>query len=541
MKVVNKGTGMVAGYFIIPLYSHAGLVEYQDYLRDKLPGAEFVNPETFHITLLYMPDGRGDNELNVPTALPIFGLGGEWMDWFETPDGYAVHVRINATPQLTYLQAALFYEVRLRGINIGTNSWPGLYKPHVTLAYTKEQPPIIEPPLPLHFHVDRFELSKDEYQTVQTYPLLQYANQPVSEMAMISEAVETQFVDKYPSVPYAPGIDVQGLLSGDSDPMFVTLKVAEVDSISGNGRYYDREFINGLYEQILAKRPPGNRGHIPDSERATLYPEPAGYWVGATLDKNTLWGKAYIPANSSIREEVRIRKLTKGKMSTSIYGMGTQVWDDKKQAWRVEDFVLESIDFAPAERAGVSSLATVPLVTSEMKGEKPMEPKPIHEVIQEMKLDHIKFIPQSVIQEIVKASNEAKMVAELRTVLGESADVVAEVKALRAAKAEAEKAAVEAALVTEINAAVLPNATATDKDDDPVKSVRALVGELVRAQNPANPQAVKEGVAKVVALPHISTLIKAVVVTEMGPRQRQPITANGGNDGNNWFEIPEEK
>lgn len=349
----------------------------------------------------------------------------------------------------------------------------------------------------------------------------------------------TEFKGQPPPVPIAEGVDIELLKAGDPDPMFVTLKVAEVDAVSGNGRYYDAAFVKSLREQILAKRPGANQGHIPDEQRATAYPTPTAYWIGAIQDNNVLWAKAYVPQGSPMREEIRIRKATGGLMATSIYGVAEQKWDGQRNAYRVENFTLESIDFAPAERAGVASLATTPHVTRETKEEedKAMGEKPIHEVIGEMTLDHVKFMPKTVVETIVQGSGEYQLVAELRGLLGEKADLVAEVKALRQAKVDAEKAAVDAAVVTEINAAVLPRVLATDKEDDPVKSVRTLVGELVRGHNPANPQAVKDAVAKVVALPHVSALIKAVVVQEMGPAQKRQ-TGQGQQNGEQFFSIP---
>lgn len=174
-----------------------------------------------------------------------------------------------------------------------------------------------------------------------------------------------EFHGRYPEVPLADGVDLPSLIADDPDPFFVTLPVAAVNAISENGRWYDADFVESLSRQIIERHPVGQMGHVADDERATAYPIAAAHWVGALRVGEVLWAKAYVPVGA-VREFMRRMKATNSQIATSIYGTGEQIWDTERGAWRVLNFTLESIDFAPPQRAGVRMLAAVPVVTREM-------------------------------------------------------------------------------------------------------------------------------------------------------------------------------
>lgn len=355
----------------------------------------------------------------------------------------------------------------------------------------------------------------------------------------------TEFAGEYPDVALFSDIDRAALTEGDAAPMFVTLKIGRVGAISSNQNLYDEAFVADLERQVREMRPAGNRGHVPDFDRESSYPVPNGYWVGTARVGELLWGKAYVPPSSPLREESRIRKATNSRMATSIYGTGARSYDGDRDAFRVTEFKLETLDFAPAERAGIASLAGVPHITSEMDSKKEEseqdggnDPVDKLQVFQEMVAEDAKFLPDAVRNAILAASEDAKLVGELRSVLGDG-DLVGLVKELRQAAIKANEAAIEAALVTEISAAVLPGVAETDAEDDPVKSVRRTVREIVVARKPEGPHQVKALVEEVAKESFIQRMVKAAVVEEMGEPQGKPIQNRKADEGEHkYVRIP---
>ncbi len=561
-------------YFSIPLPNHAGLLEVADWLKAKLPATtQLVDPARYHITLAYAPNAEpmpDVTQLVPPIPLPVFGLMADYVEVWDTPENYAVVLRVDGNKQLTCLQVALFYALRMNGFEMSPYSFPAVYRPHVTLA-TIPKTEMLPPEqmyalMPVYLQVERFEATTMDYQVVGTFELLTQtlAATPLSEMGRISEAVQTQFSGEYPQIPPMAGVDMGKITEGDSDPMFVTLKVAQAGAISGNKRVYDDGFVKSLEQQMVTKRPIANQGHIPDEHRATSYPQPAGYWVGVKRVGDTLWGKVYVPPASPMREIVRARKAQNATINTSIYGLGNQEYDPQRGVWKVTDFELESVDFAPTERSGVPALATVPHITKELavstqslavsheqaaSGELVTEMIPDQEgheesemdkldVLKELTAADVQHLPAAVVKAITEQSDAAKVLAELRKVFPEG-DLVAGVTTLRQTIQAQNKAQVEAALVAEIANQVLPNAKEGDGDDDPVKSARAMVREMVTP--PATVEAVAAAVKEVVTKAHVAAMLKRVVTSEMGPRQGSPVGGKQNDGESKYFAIPKEQ
>ena len=188
------------------------------------------------------------------------------------------------------------------------------------------------------------------------------------DTTIIREYAVGQFRGDYPDVQIAAGVSLDELRELDADPMFVTLPVIpEIGAISKNGLLYDEALADSLVRQINDKRPGGTFGHLKDEDRSTAFPIPDGQWVGAQREGKTVWGKAYIPPGAA-RDHIRRLKAIGGSIATSIYGKGAyeKVRDGVQ---RLKDFTLESLDFAPPERAALG-YAAAPFVTREFTTEE---------------------------------------------------------------------------------------------------------------------------------------------------------------------------
>lgn len=177
-----------------------------------------------------------------------------------------------------------------------------------------------------------------------------------------------EFKGDFPNVPISTGVNMDELKSLDPEPMFVTLPVIpKAGAVSKNGLLYDEDLISSVESQINDKRPGGTWGHLKEEERSTAYPIPHAMWVGAKRVGESLWAKAYI-APGPQREHIRRLRAVNGKIATSIYGQGSYEATGDKGVRRLRNFSLESLDFAPPERAALQ-YGVSPIVTSEIQQE----------------------------------------------------------------------------------------------------------------------------------------------------------------------------
>jgi len=239
----------------------------------------------------------------------------------------------------------------------------------------------------------------------------------------IFETVVSEFRGNFPDIPVAPGVDLAELRALDSDPFFVSLPIVpQVGAVSKNGLLYDETLVESVLQQINAKRPGGIFGHLRDEDRATAFPIPSGMWVGAKREGNQLWAKAYIPPGAA-RDHMRRLKAIGGQISTSIYGQGKYVATEKKGVRRLIDFDLESLDFAPPQRAALSSGA-VPNVTSEIQQEE--NPDMTKEEL--LRTLTVAEIPAALCRQIIQAEGNTQNIAELSTQLADRDTLITELQ-----------------------------------------------------------------------------------------------------------------
>lgn len=535
-------------FFNIPLPQHEGLVELQAYLRTELKEATFQDPDTFHITLVHVEEtGEADlSSIEIPYA-PIFGVGGDYLRVFSTPEGYAVTLEILPVPQLIYLQAWLFYKVRAMGLDVSTLSWPGLWKPHVTLARTMVEPPFLSVPTMVHFEVDNFVLTADGYEEVARFPLAQTtaAGEAVREMAAIRDSmVVTEFKGSYPTIKEFPDVDIEALTEGDKDQKggFVVLKIAKDDATSRNKRFYSKDFVRELEKWVFENRPIGIQGHLKDEDRGSEYPTPSIYWIGTAKVGDTLWAKGYIPPGET-REMVKNLMATNGKIATSIYGNAAMTWDAQRGVWNVSSDLsnLEQIDLAPPTRAGIPELAVVPQLSKEISEMADDDPSPTEDenpmnklqVIQELQATDARLLPEVVVNAVTEAAVKPlqTQIAEIAKGLSVEPDGIAakivELVGIAEKHETVRQQQLETLIVSTVAEMVYPDAeTVTDL----MKSARQMVVEQVKSRQPADEAAIKEAVKTVSEMEHNAAIIKAGVVKEMGPSlKRQPKPTSGSD------------
>lgn len=345
----------------------------------------------------------------------------------------------------------------------------------------------------------------------------------------------------FPDVPLAPGVDRVALTFGDPDPVFLTLPIGQANVTSGNNRFYDEAWLQALERQTLENKPVGLMGHLDPKERTYAMPDEAVHWVGATRIGELLWGKGYIPVGP-MRDRIRRYKATGAKIATSIDAFAEGIWDETLKAYRMaaDTLRLNQIDIAPADRAGIPTLAAVPILTTEMAdGEQ--SPDETEESEQETTMDKIQVIremtpedapllPEPVRQAILEtapAAPEVALVTELRDELG-TEDVLAAIREMKATQEKQKQAAVTARIRELVEAA---------ENGIGLAAMRPFVVELVEAQKPQTVEEAEAAYQQITERESVREMLAAGVREKMGPPQR--VGLQGQNGKGKWFQIPE--
>jgi 2'-5' RNA ligase len=132
-----------SAFISIPLKLDGNLVALQERIKQQLSpeDIDFQIPETLHLTLIYMPD---ISDADLTDALNEFKmrpveLRGSQFAIFEniSEDGIerALHLVVEPSEELRYLQEDLYYALDNRGVAMSEYSRPEQYKPHITLGY----------------------------------------------------------------------------------------------------------------------------------------------------------------------------------------------------------------------------------------------------------------------------------------------------------------------------------------------------------------------------------------------------------------------
>lgn len=261
------------------------------------------------------------------------------------------------------------------------------------------------------------------------------------DRVQISETIWHKFEGKFPSVATYSHVDTELLYHGDPDPFHILLAVSEIGRVSQNGLVYDKEFVMRIAEQ-LQDGVGGIRGHIPEGMEDSYYPIEEVYWIGHLLDdEGKLWAKGYVPPGAT-REFIRRKKAQGGKIGTSVYGTAVREMTNNGR-WYARDFDLEQLDLAPIKRASLKMPGNFELLKEMEASESDMDEIRLEDVPQhvrnqivaevrkqleaETNVQRVRELEQAVEQHeatIRELREHASIVAEIRAVIGQDADLV---------------------------------------------------------------------------------------------------------------------
>lgn len=355
----------------------------------------------------------------------------------------------------------------------------------------------------------------------------------------------SEFTGSFPEVPIFRDIDLRELTGGEDKPVFVTLPIGKANAKSGNQRFYDEAFITELEKQVRDNKPIGLMGHLSEDQRAFAFPAEAVHWIGTMRVKEYLIGKGYVPSGDS-RNRLQRYRATQKKIATSIDARGDGVWSEQLGAYKMiaSTLVLNQIDIAPADRAGISDLSAVPLLTQEMATQsgiivvRPIkESKKVTEEEKKQAMLEMTAADASVLPESVRAAIIQEYSKEIKEALGlTDGNILDAVKSIQAKDAAREKAAVSSR-ITEM-------ATTGDKAIK-IEAVREMVIDMVEAKNPLTVADAEKAYAEVLEKPSVKKALDLALQESMGPSQTTPVQQQTGTTAGTdpkmkgkWFVLP---
>lgn len=241
-------------------------------------------------------------------------------------------------------------------------------------------------------------------------------------MMKIREFFTSPFSAVQPAVPTAACVNLPALTDGDPEPVFVTLAVAELDRVSRNGLLYDDALLDNLAQTVPGKW--GIFGHIPEREADSAFPKPEVYWVGALREGPLVWAKGYVPPGPA-RDAVKRLTAAGSGIATSIYGLG-RTEQVTERAYRLVEFQLQQLDFAPADRAALQ-LENKPVLTKEF--DMSDTPDQIHADRQTPRIAELEALQQQIAERQARIAELEARVEEMRARAEQAEQQVAELRA----------------------------------------------------------------------------------------------------------------
>ena len=277
-------------------------------------------------------------------------------------------------------------------------------------------------------------------------------------------------------VPVPERIDLAKLTKNDPAPQFMTLKVLQAGANSRNAGTgtWTAEAVQNVAEQINSMSIEGGVGHTSPDRRRFDYAPPQVRWIGAVMEGNDLFAKAYIPPYASeLRTSMRNAEALGARVGTSVYGT-------KVRGTGFETLRLESLDIAHPDRLGLPEAAQVPVVTSETLEEE--------------------------VTEMADATNERDtsldVILEMFDDVNGTAGVVAAIEGLRNDLNE------KSQLVTEV-----AEALGVDNPDKVVATIETLVAENRQAAQSKVVAEVKEHIkGKTEKTPGLAAIVESMVI-----------------------------
>lgn len=200
-------------------------------------------------------------------------------------------------------------------------------------------------------------------------------SQAAGETASLNAIITGEM--KPEDIPLAPGVDVNALKAGDSEPMEVVVEVPS--GKSKRGWNYQPAALQKIVGEVMSQGLPGFQGHQKAEDVDSQFPQPVTHWVGG------LWkdGKAYFRGVVD-KSAPDLKRWIKSKVIKTVSIFGVPKLQQIAGETNVVDYMPLSIDWTPLGRAGMPTRVVSIGEMDEILGggEKPMNWK---ELIAQLK------------------------------------------------------------------------------------------------------------------------------------------------------------
>lgn len=195
-SVKNKAAGDI--WAIFPLGAQSQIVEVQRQVVQDFSsqGVDFspIDPEDFHITAVYT------NGIDV---LPVT----EWLQWsydsafavivdgigtFETPEGYAIYLRVRQDYVIRDMQSMLFHAMSRDNTGMVSNySIPDNWIAHITIGYSSSGAMVPTNVSPFAVICTSIEIGDENH-----LPIMEVQLKGVDDMALVEKSFPIQIIEK---------------------------------------------------------------------------------------------------------------------------------------------------------------------------------------------------------------------------------------------------------------------------------------------------------------------------------------------------------
>lgn len=151
-------------------------------------------------------------------------------------------------------------------------------------------------------------------------------------------------------VPIDARVNLPMLTQGDPSPRYLTLEIARLNAVSGNGLKYDDTLMREIEGRLVGLG--GIMGHTPTYKLDHEFPIDALSWVGVLRQGDSLYGRAYVPPGA-VRDYLTRLKAVGGKIATSIVVDYLAKLTQRDGSYTITQPKITSVDLAPANRAAL--------------------------------------------------------------------------------------------------------------------------------------------------------------------------------------------
>lgn len=149
-------------------------------------------------------------------------------------------------------------------------------------------------------------------------------------------------------IPVAPGVDIDILKQGDTDPLEVVVEVPV--GKSKRGWNYTHKALKDIVDAVNTRTLAGFKGHQKPEDVSNQFIDPATHWVGAKMTETAAYFRGIVD-----KKEEDLKRWIKGKRIKQVSIFGRPALKNVAGETQVVGYDPLSIDWTPLDRMGMST------------------------------------------------------------------------------------------------------------------------------------------------------------------------------------------